>query len=262
MRVDVLTLFPEMFQGFLHSSILGKAIQRGLVEINLVNFRQFATDKHGTVDDTPYGGGQGMVLKVEPIYLALREILGFEPDRQSLMELAPSTRVILLCPQGKTYTQKMAEEFSSSSHLVLICGHYEGFDERIRQHLITDEISLGDFLLTGGEIPAMALIDSVVRLRPGVLGNPESLQEESFVSGLLEYPQYTRPAEFHGWSVPEVLLSGNHRQIDRWRLKEALRRTWERRPDLLAQRDLSPLERELLAEIRHESQTRTQGYPE
>ncbi len=262
MRVDVLTLFPEMFQGFLHSSILGKAIQRGLVEINLVNFRQYAPNKHGTVDDTPYGGGHGMVLKVEPIYLALRDILGFAPNKQSLQERSPSTRVILLCPQGKTYTQKMAEELSSASHLVLISGHYEGFDERIRQHLITDEVSLGDFILTGGEIPAMALIDSVVRLRPGVVGNPASLQEESFVSGLLEYPQYTRPAVFQGWSVPEVLLSGNHRQIDHWRLKEALRRTLERRPDLLETRVMSPLERELLAEIRLESQSQTPMTPE
>jgi tRNA (guanine37-N1)-methyltransferase len=254
MRIDVLTLFPEIFTGFLQASILGKAVQRGLVAINLVNYREFSQNKHGTVDDTPYGGGQGMVLKVEPIYYALFHLLGFPPDGPSVRRLVPSTRVILLCPQGETYTQAKAEELATASRLILICGHYEGYDERIRQHLITDEISLGDFVLTGGEIPAMALIDSVVRLCPGVVGNPASLAEESYVSGLLEYPQYTRPAVFQGWPVPDVLLSGHHGQIERWRRKESLRRTLERRPDLLAKRVLSPLEQALLDEIRRENQ--------
>lgn len=254
MRIDVLTLFPEMFSGFLQASILGKAIQRGLVDIRLVNYREFAQNKHGTVDDTPYGGGQGMVLKIEPIYYALAHLLGFPPERDAVRKLLPSTRVILLCPQGETYTQAKAEELAAAQRLILICGHYEGYDERIRQHLITDEISLGDFILTGGEVAAMALIDSVVRLCPGVVGNPASLAEESFVSGLLEYPHYTRPAVFQGWSVPEVLLSGNHAQIERWRRKESLRRTLERRPDLLEKRALSSLEQMLLAEIRQEMQ--------
>lgn len=256
MRIDVLTLFPEMFTGYLQASILGKAIQRGLVDIRLVNFREFSQNKHGTVDDTPYGGGQGMVLKVEPIYYALSHLLGFPPDRRSVRQLLPSTRVILLCPQGETYTQAKAEELATADRLILICGHYEGYDERIRQHLITDEISLGDFILTGGEIPAMALIDSVVRLCPGVVGNPASLKEESYVSGLLEYPHYTRPAEFQGWRVPEVLLSGHHAEIERWRRKEALRRTLQRRPDLLARVELSPTDRALLDEIRREEQER------
>ena len=254
MRIDVLTLFPEMFSGFLESSILGKAIQGGLVDIRLVNFRAFSQNKHGTVDDTPYGGGQGMVLKIEPIYYALTHLLGFTPDEQKVRQLVPGTRIVMLCPQGETYTQAKAEEFAAASRLILICGHYEGFDERIRQHLITDEISLGDFILTGGEIPAMALIDSVVRLCPGVVGNPASLEEESFVSGLLEYPQYTRPAVFQGWSVPDVLLSGHHAQIERWRRKEALRRTLQRRPDLLRGREFSPLERDLMEEIRRETE--------
>jgi len=254
MRIDVLTLFPEMFTGFLQASILGKAIRRGLVDIRLVNYREFAQNRHGTVDDTPYGGGNGMVLKVEPIYFALSHLLGFPPDGSSVRRLVPSTRIVLLCPQGQTYNQEKAEELATATRLILICGHYEGYDERIRQHLITDEISLGDFILTGGEVAAMALIDSVVRLCPGVVGNPASLAEESFVSGLLEYPHYTRPAVFQGWSVPEVLLSGNHAQIERWRRKESLRRTLERRPDLLEKRALSSLEQMLLAEIRQEMQ--------
>lgn len=252
MKVDILTLFPEMFDGVFTSSILGKAQEKGLLQVRTINFRQFSTNKHQTVDDAPYGGGGGMVLQVEPLYRALVSLLGEPPTPP------PGTRVILMCPQGEQLTQKMAEELAQSRHLILICGHYEGVDERIR-HFLTDEISIGDYILTGGEIPAMVVVDSVARLLPGVLGNPASAQEESFQTGLLEYPHYTRPPEFMGWKVPEVLLSGNHQEIARWRLKESLRRTLERRPELLERRPLTPEEQRLLAEIMRERQEEEAG---
>ncbi|HEY8342935.1 MAG TPA: tRNA (guanosine(37)-N1)-methyltransferase TrmD, partial [Calditerricola sp.] len=197
MRIDILTLFPEMFPGVLGASILGKAQERGLVTINVVNFRQYAGNKHGTVDDTPYGGGAGMVLKPEPIFRAVEAILEEVPDTKP--------RIILLCPQGRTFRQEIAEELAQEKHLIFLCGHYEGFDERVRQHLATDELSIGDYVLTGGELPAMVIIDAVVRLLPGVLGNEESARTDSFATGLLEHPHYTRPADFRGWKVPEVL---------------------------------------------------------
>lgn len=226
MRIDVLTLFPEMFTGVFQSSILGKAQGKGLVHLNALNFRDYSTSKHGTVDDTPYGGGGGMVLKPEPIFAAVEDLVA-----QSQSQSKP--RVILMCPQGKPYNQALAHELSAQSHLVFICGHYEGYDERIREHLITDEISIGDYVLTGGEIPAMTVIDSVVRLLPGVLGNEQSAVTDSFSDGLLEYPHYTRPPEFRGWKVPDVLLSGHHANITVWREKQSLLRTWQRRPDLI-----------------------------
>lgn len=222
MKIDVLTLFPEMFGGVIESSILKRACDKGLITINLINFRDYTTDKHNQVDDYPYGGGRGMVLKPDPIFAAVEAI----PDWQD-------ARIILLTPQGRQYNQKLAGELKESSHLILIAGHYEGFDERVRQYLATDEISIGDYVLTGGELPAMVLIDSIARLLPDVIGSEESLIEESFSNDLLEYPHYTRPETFREWSVPEVLLSGHHANIEKWRKEQSLLRTKARRSDLL-----------------------------
>jgi tRNA (guanine37-N1)-methyltransferase len=240
LHFDVLTLFPEMFTGFLSSSIVKKAHEKGIVSTSVVDFREFSTDKHRTVDDTPYGGGNGMVLKPEPLFRAVEHLLQDEPERPP---------IILMTPQGERFTQKKAEALAEHRRLILICGHYEGYDERIRQHLATDEISIGDFVLTGGELPAMVVMDSVIRLLPGVLGNESSAKDDSFSTGLLEYPQYTRPAEFRGWKVPEVLLSGHHQNIERWRRQEALRRTWERRPDLLRTARLTEEDRAFLRKL-------------
>lgn len=231
MQIDVLTLFPEMFSGVLGTSIVGKAQQKGLVSFRLVNFREFSGNKHGQVDDMPYGGGGGMVLKAEPIFRAVESLV--EPSAGETQEPAKRPRVILMCPQGKRYNQKLAEELAEEEHLIFICGHYEGYDERIREHLVTDEISIGDYVLTGGELASMVIIDSVVRLQPGALGNAQSAISDSYSTGLLEHPHYTRPAEFRGWTVPDILLSGHHENIEKWRLEEAVRRTLERRPDLL-----------------------------
>lgn len=241
MNIDVLTLFPEMFEGVLGNSILNKAAEQNAVKYNIVNFREFADNKHKTVDDYPYGGGAGMVLKPQPIFDAVSDL------KEKAMSENP--RVILLCPQGKRYNQKIAEEFATEKHLIFICGHYEGYDERIRQHVITDEISIGDYVLTGGELGAMVVIDSVVRLLPEVLGNEESHMKDSFSTGMLEHPHYTRPADFRGMKVPDVLISGNHRLIDEWRAKESLRRTFERRPDLLDEIELSDKQKKWLREF-------------
>ncbi|GAK38537.1 tRNA (guanine-N(1)-)-methyltransferase [Paenibacillus sp. TCA20] len=256
MKVDVLTLFPEMFHGVFGTSILGKAQAKGIVSLNALNFREYAGNKHGQVDDMPYGGGGGMVLKPEPIFAAVEDLLN-EADQdaqssaaaKSAEETQPETssakqpRIILMCPQGETFTQKKAEELSKEEHLIFICGHYEGYDERIREHLVTDEISTGDYVLTGGELPAMVVIDSVVRLLPGVLGNETSAVTDSFSTGLLEYPHYTRPAEFRGHKVPDILLSGHHKNIDAWRREQSLLRTLTRRPDLLEQVELTKKEK-------------------
>ncbi len=238
MKIDVLTLFPEMFTGVFGFSILGKAAAKGIVELNAVNFRNYSTSKHGTVDDTPYGGGGGMVLKPDPIFAAVEDLVPHQ---------AAKPRIILMCPQGETFTQKKAEELSQEQHLIFICGHYEGYDERIREHLVTDELSIGDYVLTGGELPAMTVVDSVVRLLPGVLGNEMSAVTDSFSTGLLEYPHYTRPAEFRGLKVPDVLLSGHHGNVEKWRREQSLLRTLQRRPDLLEHADLSEAERRWLA---------------
>lgn len=243
MRMDVLTLFPEMFEGVFNSSILGKAKEKQLVELNTVNFREFANNKHNTVDDYPYGGGGGMVLKAEPIFSAVESIV--KPD-------GPRPRVILMCPQGETFTQAKAEELAQEEHLIFICGHYEGYDERIREYLVTDEFSVGDYVLTGGELPAMVMIDSIARLLPGVLGNDTSAVTDSFSTGLLEYPHYTRPAEFRGWKVPDILLSGHHAKVAEWRMQQSLRRTLQRRPDLLPKLNLGKKEAKWLQEIRRE----------
>ena len=243
MKIDVITVFPSMFTGVFEASILGKAREKGIVSLRTVNFRDFANNKHGSVDDYPYGGGGGMVLKPEPVFAAVESVI--EPDE-------PKPRIILMCPQGEPFTQRKAEELARERHLVFICGHYEGYDERIREHLATDEISIGDYVLTGGELPAMVVIDCVVRLLPGALGNEQSAVTDSFSNGLLEYPQYTRPAKFREWSVPEVLLSGHHANIERWRRQQSLIRTLRRRPDLLERAELTPEEREWLESARRE----------
>lgn len=244
MRIDILTLFPEMFEGVLSSSIIGKASEKGLVNFQTLNFREYAVNKHGQVDDYPYGGGAGMVLRPEPLFDAVESLLVGQQDRP---------RIVLMCPQGESYTQKKAEELAKEEHLVFICGHYEGYDERIREHLVTDEISLGDFILTGGELAAMTIIDSVVRLLPGALGNATSAHTDSYSTGLLEHPHYTRPAEFRGWKVPDILLSGHHGNIEQWRKKQSLLRTLQRRPDLLSSIEDQPEWKKLLDEIRNES---------
>lgn len=245
MQIDILTLFPEMFTGVLGSSMLHKAAEKSAARYNLINFREYADNKHGTVDDYPYGGGAGMVLKPQPIFDAVASITEKAESKQP--------RVILLCPQGSRFDQRKAEELAKEEHLIFICGHYEGYDERIRTHIITDEISIGDYVLTGGELGAMVVIDSVVRLLPKVLGNQESHQKDSFSTGLLEHPHYTRPADFRGMKVPDVLLSGNHQLIEEWRNKEALRRTLLRRPDLLDKMELTPEQEKWLQEVKKES---------
>lgn len=229
-----------MFDGVFGASILGKARDKGIVELQAVNFRDFSTNKHSTVDDYPYGGGGGMVLKPEPMFAAVEHLV---PADGSL------PRVILMCPQGETFTQSKAEELSGEEHLVFVCGHYEGYDERIREHLVTDELSIGDYVLTGGELPAMVVIDSIVRLLPGVLGNVTSAVTDSFSTGLLEYPHYTRPAVFRDLEVPEVLLSGHHGRIEAWRREQSLLRTLRRRPDLLEKAALTDKERAWLKGI-------------
>lgn len=236
MQIDVLSLFPEMFEGVLHSSIMKKAQDNQAATFNVTNFRDFATNKHKKVDAYPYGGGAGMVLKPEPIFAAVEAVTSTSDSKP---------RVILMCPQGERFTQKKAEELAKEQHLVFICGHYEGYDERIREHLVTDEISLGDFVLTGGEIASMAIIDSVVRLLPDVLGNDQSAVHDSFSTGMLEHPQYTRPASFNGLEVPAVLLSGNHAEIDKWREEQAFLRTAERRPELLKEAPLTKHQQKL-----------------
>lgn len=244
MRFDVLTLFPEMFEGFFSSSVIGRGIEQGRVSVSVTNFRDYSTNKHRTVDNTPYGGGGGMVLKPEPLFRAVDELIRDEPTRP---------RVLMMSPQGIPFTQSKAEELASHDHLILLCGHYEGFDERVRQHLVDEEISIGDYVLTGGELPAMVLMDSVIRLVSGVLGNESSAETDSFSMGLLEYPQYTRPADFQGWKVPDVLLSGHHLEIARWRRRQSLIRTWERRPELLETAELSDEDRRFLKKLQEEA---------
>ena len=239
MRIDYLTLFPEMFEGVLNHSILKRAQDKGMLNVNTVNFRDYAENKHNQVDDYPFGGGQGMVLKPEPIFNALESL-----------QHTPKTRVVLMCPQGEPFTQEKAQELSEAEHLVFICGHYEGYDERIREHLVTDEISIGDYVLTGGELPAMTMTDAIVRLIPGVLGNQQSHEDDSFQDGLLEFPQYTRPREYRGMNVPEVLLSGNHARIDAWRREQKLLRTYRNRPDLFDKAELTKQDQDILKRYR------------
>ncbi|MBU2262864.1 MAG: tRNA (guanosine(37)-N1)-methyltransferase TrmD [Proteobacteria bacterium] len=238
MRFDILTVFPEMFDSPCGCSLLKKARDKGLVEIQLHDIRSHAEDKHRMTDDAPYGGGGGMVMKVEPIDRTL----------QAVPRLAAEVPIILLTPQGERFCQKMAEELSRHPQLILICGHYEGVDERVRAHLVNREISIGDYVLTGGELSAMVVLDAVSRLVPGVLGNSDSAAADSFSMGVLEYPHYTRPAQYRGWEAPEVLLSGNHREIEAWRRRESLLRTRKRRPDLLTDAVLTEQEKRWLSE--------------
>lgn len=240
MRFDVFTLFPEVFQPYLQTSILQRAQQRGLIEVHLHNIRDYATDKHHITDDEPYGGGGGMVMKPEPIFAAVESVLGSPP----------ACPVILLTPQGRTFNYQIAREYANLPALALICGRYEGIDERVRDHLVTDELSIGDYVLSGGELPALVVLDAISRFLPGVLGDPEGAIDDSYASGLLEYPHYTRPAEFRGWKVPDVLLSGDHARIARWRREQALLRTWQRRPDLLERATLSKEDLAYLDQIR------------
>lgn len=243
MKIDVLTLFPRMFEGPLTESIIGKAIDKQLLDVTVMNFRDFSENKHRNVDDYPYGGGAGMLLTAQPIFGALDTIQAENPKTKK--------RVILLDPAGVPFTQSVAEELAEEEHLVFICGHYEGYDERIRS-LVTDEISLGDYVLTGGELGAMVMIDATVRLLPEVLGNEESAKTDSHSTGLLEHPQYTRPADYRGMKVPDVLLSGNHKKIAEWQEKESLRRTYLRRPDMLEQLELTAEQKNWLDEIKSE----------
>ncbi|WKA53528.1 tRNA (guanosine(37)-N1)-methyltransferase TrmD [Planococcus shixiaomingii] len=238
MNINVLSLFPPMFEGVFQQSIMKKAQEKNAVTLNVVDIREFANNKR-QVDDYPFGGGAGMVLKPEPIFNAVESLT-----------TAKKPRVILMCPQGERFTQQKAEELAGEEELVFICGHYEGYDERIREHLVTDEISIGDFVLTGGELAAMTIIDSVVRLLPGVLGNADSPVRDSFSTGLLEHPQYTRPADFRGWKVPAVLTSGNHAKVDQWREAQMLKRTLERRPDLIEQIELTAEQKKIIDELK------------
>ena len=220
MQIDVITIFPGMLNGFLGESMMKRASEQGAVSFRALDLRDYATGKHRTTDDRPFGGGPGMVMKPEPLFAAIEAVR------------TPAARVILMCPQGRPFSQSLARELSSSPHLVFVCGHYEGVDERVRTKCVTDEISIGDYVLTNGVLPAAVVIDAVVRLLPGVVGGEGGTEQESFSQGLLEYPQYTRPAEFRGQAVPAILLSGDHAAIARWRLEQSRRRTSERRPDL------------------------------
>jgi tRNA (guanine37-N1)-methyltransferase len=260
MRFDVFTLFPDVFEPYLQASILSRARQRGIVEVHLHNIRDWTTDRHHITDDEPYGGGGGMVMKVEPIFAAVEGVLGSPP-------VCP---VILMSPQGRLFTHQVAEELAvpargpypqgHTPRLALLCGRYEGVDERVRAHLVTDEISIGDYVLSGGELAALVIIDAVTRLIPGVLGDPDGAWDDSHASGLLEYPHYTRPPEFRGWKVPDILLSGDHARIARWRREQALLRTWQRRPDLLAAAPLSPADLKFLQKV-EEDQDKADSHP-
>ena len=247
MRIDVLTLFPQMFEVPFSFGIFKRAVEQKLVSLKLHNIRDYTHDKHHTADDYPYGGGPGMVLKPEPIFETVESI---KTDTGPVSDKLP---VILLTPKGRLFSQPIAQELSKYSHLILICGHYEGIDERVREHLATDEISIGDYVLTGGELPAMVIIDAIIRLLPGVLGSDASALDESHTNGLLEYPQYTRPEVYRGWSVPEILLSGNHAEIARWRREQVIRHTLESRPDLMKKTSLDKEERQLVERLKSSS---------
>ena len=238
MKIDVVTLFPGIFAGPLQESILAKAQARGVVEIRIVNLRDYAGGRHRVTDDYSFGGGGGMILKPEPLWAAVEALR------------TDAARVILLDPQGRRFSQEVARELAHAPHLILLCGRYEGVDERVREDLVDDEISIGDYVLTGGELPALVVIDAVTRLRPGALGDAAAPQQDSFAGGLLEGPQYTRPEEFRSHRVPEILLSGDHKRIARWRRLQSLWRTWRRRPDLLETAELTPEEQKLIEKFR------------
>lgn len=243
MRIDILTLFPEMFEAVLKESIIGRAVEKQLLELEFHNIRDYSDNKHRKVDDYPYGGGLGMIMQCQPIFAAVEAISA---------EIGEKPHIVLMSPQGKTFDQAKAEELSTYKYLTILCGHYEGIDERVNEALVDEEISIGDFVLTGGEIAAMAVVDATCRLIPGVLKEDASYTVESFSQGLLEYPQYTRPPVFMGMPVPEVLLSGHHENIEKWRRYQSLKRTWERRPDLLEESELSEEDMRLLDKIKEE----------
>lgn len=243
MRFHVLTIFPAMFDGPMSESIISRAVERGLVRINLHDIRDYATDKHRSVDDYPYGGGYGMLMKPEPIFDAYAAVKRAE-------NLGEDTPVVLLTPQGTPFSQPIAERLATLNDIVLICGRYEGVDERVREYVATCELSVGDYVLSGGELAAMIVIDAVTRLIPGAVGSIESTQDDSFSTGLLQFPQYTRPAEHESGKVPDILLSGNHGEIEKWRRRESLRRTYHRRPDLLDSADLSAADRRFIDTLR------------
>jgi len=266
MRFDIFTLFPAIFESPLQESILKRAIESGLIDVRLHNIRDYATDKHHITDDYPYGGGGGMVMKPEPIFAAVETVLGMANARfawrmqnaengvrSAIQKRQSEIPIILLTPQGRVFDQGLARELAQHDRIALICGRYEGVDERVREHLVTDEISIGDYVLTGGELAALIVIDAVARLRPGALGDPGATADDSHAEGLLEYPHYTRPPEFRGWRVPDVLLSGHHAEIDRWRRQQSLRRTARRRPDLLSRIFLTPEERQWIERLADES---------
>ena len=261
MHFEVFTLLPEIFPPYLDSSILKRARERGLIDVRVHNIRDYTRDKHHTTDDTPYGGGGGMVMKPEPVFEAVETVLGLSSliteNIESTEEIKESSVVnslpipiILLTPQGRVFNQRIAQEYSQYPRIALLCGRYEGIDERIREHLVTDEISIGDYVLTGGELPALILIDAMARLLPDVLGDPTGAQDDSHAMGLLEYPHYTRPPEFRGWKAPDILLSGDHAKIEKWRREQALLRTFKKRPDMLEKTELSKNDRKFIESLK------------
>ncbi len=241
MRFDCITTLPEVVEAYASASVLGRACDKGIIEINAVNLRDYTEDKHKTTDDEPYGGGPGMVMKCEPVFRAVESLAG--------MEARARPKVVLMTPQGRTFNQDIARQYAREPWIIMICGRYEGVDERIRESLVDDEISIGDYVITGGEIAAMIVFDAVARLVPGVLGDETSAESESFISGLLEYGHYTRPYDFRGMKVPEVLTSGNHKEIEKWRRRESLRRTFLRRPDLIEKTELTEEDKRILREF-------------
>lgn len=244
MRIDVITVFPEIIEAGTGFSIVKRAQDKGAIEVGVHDLRDYTHDRHRTTDDEPFGPGAGMVMKPEPLFEAIESIRGESGASES--------KVLLMTPQGKPFSQRMARELAAEKHLIFVCGHYEGVDERVREHLVDEEISIGDYVLTGGELPALVVLDSVIRLLPGVLGDDESSVEESFSEGLLEYPHYTRPAEFRGWRVPDVLISGHHAKIAEWRHLQSLKRTLDRRPDLLEHANLTDKDRKILKQLLEE----------
>jgi tRNA (guanine37-N1)-methyltransferase len=253
MQFEVFTLLPDVFPPYLESSILQRARQRGLIDVRVHNIRDYTHDRHHTTDDTPYGGGGGMVMKPEPVFEAVESVLGLSPTPAPPLAFP----IILLTPQGRVFTQRVAEEYAQHERIALLCGRYEGVDERIREHLVTDEISVGDYVLTGGELPALLIIDAVSRLIPGVLGDPTGAEDDSHSMGLLEYPHYTKPAEFRGWKVPEILLSGDHGKIEKWRREQALVRTFNKRPDMLERAPLTKEDQKIVERLKSKLQDKS-----
>jgi tRNA (guanine37-N1)-methyltransferase len=251
MQFEVFTLLPEVFPSYLETSIIKRARERGLIHVSVHNIRDYTHDKHHTTDDTPYGGGGGMVMKPEPVFEAIETVLGLNNTDPIPLRPGSNIPIILLTPQGRVFNQTIAQELSQHSHILLLCGRYEGIDERIREYLVTDEISIGDYVLTGGELPALILIDAIARLLPDVLGDPTGAQDDSHAMGLLEYPHYTRPPEFRGWRAPDVLLSGDHKKIDKWRREQALLRTFKKRPDMLEKTELTKEDLKFIKSLKH-----------